>query len=309
MARSFKSGSALVFALAAVGCGSEDASTPSPFSDELDLRQPIPTADSAFIDFVGGEFVIQPGEEMMGCTHLFYDGPDLAFSQLQTLQSDYGHHAVLLAAKDPLPPGTTEDCTDRASMSKYDAYTIGDQDLPADHGIFLPGGKAMVLQSHYVNANAKPIRVRDIVRMHKMEIAAVKTWASIHITNTLEFAIPSYDKKKLTFDCTVKNDVDLLLVGGHMHEWGSRFEFFYGPNEQELKSLYLADPWKQEYRDSPPMTLFFGKPMPLKAGSILRTVCEWNNDTSEELAFPKEMCTSFGYVAGSKEPVVCSIGQ
>ena len=307
MARSFKW--VLALALGVAGCGSEDGSTPGPVSGEVDLRQQVPAADPAFIDFVGGEFVIQPGEEKMGCTHLRYDGPDIAFSTLQTLQADYGHHAVLLAAKEPMAPGTSEECTDRALMSKYDAYTIGDSELPPDHGIFLPSGKAMVLQSHYINASAKPIRVRDVVRMKKMEIAAVKTWASIHITNTLELAIPSYEKKKLVFDCIVQNDVDLLMIGGHMHEWGSRFEAFYGPTEQELKSLYLADPWRAEYRDSPPITLFFSQPMPLKAGSIIRTVCEWSNDTSEELAFPKEMCTSFGYVAGAKEPVVCSIGQ
>jgi len=194
-------------------------------------------------------------------------------------------------------------------MSKYDAYTIGDQDLPPGHGIFLAGGKSMVLQSHYINTSSQPILVRDVVRMQKMAIEDVTTWAAIHITNTLEFAVPSYEKKKITFDCTVDKDVDLLMVGGHMHEWGSRFEFFYGPSEAELKSLYLADPWRPDYRDAPPITLFFTNPMRLKAGSIMRTVCEWDNSTTDELSFPTEMCTSFGYVAGSKEPVVCSIGQ
>ena len=47
--------------------------------------------------------------------------------------------------------------------------------------------------------------------------------------------------------------------------------------------------------------------MQLKAGHILRTKCAWNNDQDHELIFPSEMCSSFGFVGGTKEPVLCGV--
>jgi hypothetical protein len=294
------------FALLLAGCGSDPASEGGSNPNEYDVRVEIPAPDPAFIDFVSAEALVMPGEEKMLCTHFRHDGEEMAFSTLKTHQGDFGHHAVLLGAKEPLEPGTTEDCTDKEDMARFDAYTIGDQELPPGHGIHLPANKAMVLQAHYVNTGAKPIRIRDVVRMQKMPIEEVTTWAAIHITNTLEFSIPPRQTGKKEFECPVEKDVDLLVLGGHMHELGAKFEFFYTEPGAKEKSLYLADPWKPEYRDLPPVTLFFNEPLKLKAGGTLRTVCEWTNMGSHEIAFPEEMCTAFGYAAGSKEPIVCN---
>jgi hypothetical protein len=134
----------LVMPMTLIACGGTDE---APVTSDIgadgirDLRVDIPEADAQHIDFVGGEWVVQPGEERMICTHFTYDGEDTAFSNLETLQGKFGHHAVLLAAKQPLPPGTVEDCTKAEDMARYDAFTIGDSELPAGRGIFLEGGK------------------------------------------------------------------------------------------------------------------------------------------------------------------------
>jgi hypothetical protein len=287
-----------------IACGSSSA--PNEPANVLDVSVAIPKADPAFLDFVSSEGIVPPGEERMFCMHVRYDGPDMAFDLLDSLQGKFGHHVVLLGVKEALPPGTMVDCTKKEEMSKYDAYTIGGSELPAGHGVFLPSGKPMAMQLHYVNTSARPIKIRDVVRLRKKPISEVKTWASIYVMNSLELSVPPHGKSTISVDCTVPADVKLLLVGGHMHEKGTSVSLQYGVDEKGLKPVYTTNDWKPEYRDNPPMTLFFENPMPLAKGALMRTTCSWSNDTDHKIVFPEEMCDSFGYIAGSKEPVVCS---
>lgn len=305
--------SGLILALCAVplvlGCNHETTTETTGDQDVLDVRVPIPPADPAYVDFVSGELEIPAGEERMLCTHFHYDGPDMAFDLQEGLQGKFGHHAVLLTAKKPLPPGTSEDCSDVSDMAKYDAFTVGGQELPAGYGVFLPAGRDLVLQAHYLNTGTKAILIRDVARLRKIAMENVKEWAAIYVTNSLNLNLPPSQKTTIEFDCTVEKDVRLLFVGGHMHEHGSAVELRYGPDADHLETMFRTDPWEAQYRDDPPMTLFLQNPKPLPQGTLLHTKCEFNNATPEEISFPKEMCVSFGYAAGSKEPTVCSVGN
>ena len=57
-----------------------------------------------------------------------------------------------------------------------------------------------------------------------------------------------------------------------------------------------VDPWLAEYRDNPPVQEF-GEvtPLELSEGDIVRTKCVFKNTTDKALAFPSEMCASYGY--------------
>jgi hypothetical protein len=76
-----------------------------------------------------------------------------------------------------------------------------------------------------------------------------------------------------------------------------------------MTQLYTAGDWMPDYRDSPPIDLYVQNPKPLHTGQVLRTTCAWNNTTDHELKFPEEMCATFGLVAGTKQPVVCTVTQ
>src|SRR6266496_219640 len=101
-------------ALVAVACGR------APEVQIKDVRVPIPTADPNMVDFVGGEAVIEPGQQKMLCFHMQWDGGEFTYNGIDILQGKFGHHAVLLAAKEPKAPGTMEDCTEASKMSQYD---------------------------------------------------------------------------------------------------------------------------------------------------------------------------------------------
>lgn len=284
-------------------CGGPAPTMPN----EIDVRVTQPAPEPNTLLFAGGESVIAPGEDKMICTHLRYDGDDIAFDNVESLQGKYGHHAILLGAKKPLPPGTIEDCSRPEDMAKYDGYTIPEQ-LPDGLGILLPKGKAMVFQTHYLNAGLVPLRVRDFVRFHTLPVANVKTWAAMMATNSVLMKIQPGMNQTYSFDCTMSQDANLILFGGHMHGWGSKFQFQVGADVNSLKSIYEVDPWKGEFRDTPPITFAFNKPIQIAKGSVLRTTCTWNNDTGKMIEFPGEMCSTFAYISGTKQAEICNIG-
>jgi hypothetical protein len=273
--------------------------------DVLDVRVEIPAPDSAFVDLVTPEVVIEPGEEKMYCVYIDNDLPDFAVSQLLAFQGNYGHHVVLLTTLEPEPPGTFEDCTDAEDMSKFRAFILPDIPLPDGHGILVPEGLQYVLQFHYVNASDRPILVRDVARLRVVDVEDVEVWTTTLTTNSLAIDIPAALPGSETFDCEITEAVDLLLVGGHLHEQGSKFEILVGPDTDSLESVYLVDPWRPEYRDAPPVTLMFTDPMRLEPGTIVRTDCHWQNNHQRGVSFPEEMCSTFGYVAGTAIPVHC----
>lgn len=299
----------IVLAPHLVACGgSEDATQPS--KSEVDVRVQSPAADAIrFLDYETPEVTLPPGEEQMWCYHIQYDGEDLAIKNLDALQGKFGHHIALLQTTDPQPPGTLEDCSAEAQMSKYSAYIVPSVELPEGHGIFFPKGQHIVLQFHYLNTGAKPLRIRDVARLHKRPISEVTTWTSSLALNTLDVEVPAQGSQEVAFDCTLPDDVELMILAGHMHENGSRFEVKHGADATSLESIYLVDPWRPDYRDSPPVTLFMKNPRALPKGSLLRTSCAWKNAGSTPLDFPQEMCTGFGYVAGTKTAFSCDVAK
>jgi hypothetical protein len=248
---------------------------------------------------------IQSGEEKMYCVYLDNDVPDLAVSLMDAKQGDYGHHLVLLSTLEPQPHGTVEDCTDESLMWKFRAFVLPGIELPDGHGIRIPDGMQYVLQFHYVNASSKPILVRDVARLKKIAPAAVTTWTSTLTTNSPRLSLPARQTATETFDCVLAQDVELLVLGGHMHEQGATMDISIGPDVGSLTSFYSVDPWIPEFRDSPPVTLFFENRKHLPQGSIVRTTCNFDNKLNEDIAFPNEMCSAFGYIAGTEEPFHC----
>lgn len=298
---------ALLAVIAGAGCASEETTPLQPEDGITDLRVDIPAPDPAYIDFIGAETVIEPGTENLWCAHLRYDGPDTAFDLLETKQGEFGHHAALLGTQKPLEPGAGADCTHVDEMDQYEVISLGDQELPAGYATSLSSGKSLVIQSHYINASDKPIRIRDVVRLRKVPLADVVEWAAIYATAHLGFKLPPGQESTVQFECTVPQDIRLLLAGGHMHENGSAIEIQYGPDETGLQTMLKTDPWLAEYRDDPPLEHFFESPLLLPKGTLLRTRCDFKNTTAHEITYPEEMCISFGHVAGTKDPMVCAI--
>ncbi len=290
-----------------LGCADGVIDEPSAMDEVIDERVAIPADEPGVLSFAGAEFLVEPGEDKVMCMSVDYDGEDIAYHDARSLQGRGGHHVVLLGAREPQPAGTVEDCSNSADMAKYEVLMIP-QALPPGYGTRLPGGRNMVIQSHYINTTDRPILVRDFVQFDTMPMEDVETWAAPILLGTLDLAVPPHQTAETSFDCVLEQDLELLLLTGHMHEWGTRFQVDVGPSTDELELLYLVDPWRAEFRDVPPVTLYLQDPKPLAKGTILRTSCAWASDQAETLVFPGEMCITVGIVAGPRDPIECRVG-
>ena len=299
---------AITIALAFGGCGGnggeDDSVGDDATEDVLDVRVPIPAPDPNYFDIVSPEVQIEASDEKMYCFYLDNTDPDFAVSTMEALQGQFGHHIVLLTTIEPEPAGTFEDCSAQEDMWKFRSFVLP-VELPSGYGIRVPNGLQYVMQIHYVNTGDVPILVRDVARLRKVDPAAVETWVGTMTTNSLRLTLPAGQPAFEQFDCTLTQDLDLLLLGGHMHELGSKFTIEIGPSVTELEQMYLVDPWMPRYRDAPPVSLFFTQPRRLTAGTVVRTRCEWINTSSTQVEFPSEMCASFGYLAGTDTPFHC----
>ncbi|MBI2379060.1 MAG: hypothetical protein HYV07_34010 [Deltaproteobacteria bacterium] len=293
-------------ALLVAACGGD--ATPTNEAHPKDVRVQIPAADASRIDLVSPEVTIAAGADKMLCQFLDFEGEDTAINAFESFQGEGGHHLLLLTTTNPRPNGTVEDCSDRASMADMRPLILP-LDLPVGHAVRLTKGQQFVFQVHYVNTFTEPLLIRDVARLVKIPTEQVTSWVAPFATNDALFKIDPKAEKEISFDCTVQEDgLELLLLGGHLHENGKLFDTQIGPNADHLESLYYVDPWRTEFRDSPPITMFFDAPVALPRGTVVRTICKWKNATDRLLEFPHEMCSTFGYLRGTEHSWVCDTG-
>jgi hypothetical protein len=295
-------------AVLSTACGIDVETQPGEVGPRTtDLRVPVPAPEPGYIDLVTPEAVIAPGEDKMLCYHVTNTYGDVAVRGLVATQAtNAGHHIALFTSLDPRPSGTLEDCTSPAANAnlRWSVLTLGD--LPEGSAIHMPAGAPLVVQFHYINASDEPILVRDVVRVHRTEPAAVTRWVATLISTDLDIALPP-GRSMRSWDCVVEEERELLAVLGHMHELGARFTIELDQGDGDgMRQIYDVSPWASQLRDAPPVNSYYDQPLLLRRGAVLRTTCEWNNPTTRTVEYPVEMCTLFGYLGGTQQQLQCT---
>ncbi|MEQ1507145.1 MAG: hypothetical protein ABMB14_33260 [Myxococcota bacterium] len=308
---------------ACTGAGVE-LTTPTTDSEPVDLRREFPEPPAGGIQFVTPDYVIPAHTEKMLCYITPYDGATVGIHSQWTFQSPGGHHITVNATtqdEDSAPNGSWVDCTDTASstMTNLEPLLVGgdlghdDPEGPSGSLILPDGvaaeletGRRLVLQSHYINTTADDILVRDAINLELVDAAAVTTWAAPVVHLDQGFSLPPGETSTDSFDCAFAQEVDLLFIGGHMHEWGTAFSTELtraGTGDRE--TVYEVPEWDPVFRDAPPYLEYAPGEMHLMPGDTFTTNCAWNNDTDAALEFPSEMCVTFAMAYPLKVPVVC----
>jgi hypothetical protein len=265
----------------------------------------------------GPEVVVEPGQEVQYCTFGTYTGPDIGITSFESWQGKAGHHLILLgSAASPLDyaDGQTVDCTQTNTMMTSFEPLINAEpieagrskiELPEGMAVKLREGQRYVFQAHYVNTTTERLLERDIMNVGFMPIDEVEEWAAAFALTQVNLSLPPAQASELTFDCAFDEPYEVMYLTGHLHEYGTRFSFEYGTGE-DLTLEYEIPEWDPVYRDAPPLNRYERDELWFEPGGVLRTNCEWFNDTDEVLEFPAEMCATYGMLVGSTTPVVCS---
>ena len=314
----------MIFLLWACSGSGTDTSQDTPDSDgvvdhTIDWSAQV---QEGWFAFYSPDYVVPAYTDQTMCYFDTYDGPDVAVPWAAFYQNmEFGHHVVLmssLAEEEDWPDGTIADCTDTNADIMIDSrpflFAGGDStdlenpemSLPDGMAIKLKSGTRFVIQSHHINYTDTPIRVNDVVFLEQAALETVDTFAAPWVHTSTDFIVPAGESMSLDVTCTFDQDVHLLSLLGHLHEWGASYRVVHNRLDGSSETIYDLPTWDVVFRDSPPTNTYAPGEMPVLAGESFTTTCAWNNDTSAPLAFPIEMCATVGFAYPLTVAIVCS---
>jgi len=269
--------------------------------------------DFSKITFSTGEFEVPPGDSFE-CFYTNTTTPrELGVNRSSGTQVKGGHH-ITVYYTDIKRPAEHHPCVD-AEMATWHmvAGTGGDGaggddkniKLPEGFAMKVPAGKQIVIQAHYINTTGKPYKANDSVTLELIEAAKVKQYANYVVANNDTWTIPAKSPFESVKTCTIKNDLKLLTMLGHMHELGKHYKLEMIDTTGKVTTLYEQE-WEASFAAHPPLKNFAPEaPFLLPKGTKLRQTCKWDNDTTEEVIFPREMCIFFGYYYPDQGELFC----
>jgi hypothetical protein len=277
---------------------------PAPASNELQVITPI----------VKG---IAPGADVTYCSYIANPfGKDVDVVASDAFMSLHGHHVLLMEVTDdnPFKPGDQHVCTD-ADMNKARYVSGGGSDLMSSHfkapagiGMRIHATSKMLVQSHWINPSATGTDGQSSFNIVTEEPSASRQEAQLFTVTSTQFDIKAHATGHIASDCKLKQDMQLALIAGHEHEWGSHISIEHIVGDGMPQMMYQAD-WKPEYQSAPPQQWYpASAPIVLKKDDIVRVTCDWNNTTDTEIVFPREMCVAAFYYFPATADVDCVDG-
>lgn len=294
--------------------------------DAVDVRlteDDLPAAGENDATWWGADTVIPAGADQLWCTLGTYDGPDMGIHANVTYQGQFGHHFVLMGttvSEIDQPDGTTFECTDSSSYMvdaepiaiPTEAFVNGerlenDLALPDGMAVKLNQGQRYILQSHYLNTGSEAIRVQDAIRLELLDPdTEVETWAAPLVFNSDDWELTPQSATSASFDCELDTTTpwSVAYMLPHMHEWGTSISIsrVVGDAEETIVEVPTWDPY---YRDAAPTTKYEPGELTFQDGDVIRTSCNWFNDTDEPIVFPHEMCVGVGLIYPQLTTVIC----
>jgi hypothetical protein len=262
--------------------------------------QPPPAPPASQLALETGPFDVPPGDSLTCFYTSTITDKQLFLANATAKQGPGGHHVIVYYTAFPQAP--THHACSNAEMATWNevagAANGGEAAIPLPPGgaISVPAGVQIVIQAHYVNTTGATFQSNDSVAVDIVAPSDVKQVINMWVMNDLAFSIPPAAPGKSVTTCTVDKDVQTVTLLGHMHELGKRFTLErVDAQGNSLQTIYQHD-WQPLYASHPPLiTGTLAAPLTLKAGTILRQTCEWDNVTPNVVAFPSEMCVSVAY--------------
>lgn len=226
-------------------------------------------------------------------------------------QGPGGHHVMVFYTNDVHTP-THHPCVD-SEMVNWNmvagAAGSGDGVLSLEDNLSnrVPKGAQMVIQAHYINTTGKPFTTKDAITLKLRKPRETADYVNYFAVFDGSFQIPPQTKYTSTTECTVADDLQLVLSLGHMHERGKHFRLDVLDASGAVAKTLRDDAWSPEYTSHPPLDRFpASAPLVLTKGTVLRQTCDWDNEEAKLVEFPTEMCVGFFYYFPGTGDKVCA---
>jgi hypothetical protein len=287
-----------------------DAMLPDAVLDSLDLITPVPGGQAFFTDIVE----LEPGADITYCTFLEGVTSELTYIH-NTLgsQSQFGHHAILYYTTEPQEPGTRACAMHTETMRQVLGGTGGEGTgayVPPPNVVSeVPAGAQFVINHHWIHYGTEPAEVQAMIvtepAMTDQDLVIARSLAMV-VTG---FEIAPGESGEQSDECTFEEDVDMLSMLGHEHEWGThvRAELTRAGGESEVLLDHDYDPDMVSH----PLIVSYevDAPLRIRTGDTLGMHCQWHNDSDSVLSWPSEMCVLFGWKIGGAGDTICFNGS
>ena len=225
-----------------------------------------------------------------------------AVQSVQYNQNEGTHHFTLSAlgfslsgsaTENPIPHGEY-DCNELYSDSTVmeDAIMVfGGQGDPEGEMAFPEGTVANVPATidvlhevHYVNPTPDEVEIYSEINAYTVDQRDVEKsmWGGSVRDEFIE--IPPDSVHEEWSRCVFNEDVEVLVLAGHQHELGTRFDIApYDGESGEVGEVFFSnDDWHT------PMITQYEPPRMVPAGQGFEWTCEWNNTTDEIVQYGNE---------------------
>jgi hypothetical protein len=261
---------------------------------------PTTTPPVNTLDVETGTFEAPPGESLTCFYTSTTTEKELYITNATGQQGPGGHHITVYYTDTPKPV-QHHICSDVEMLSWHQIAGADTNKEPIIHvpdgaGIKIPAGKQIVIQSHYINTSGAPETVNDTVSIDLVNASDVKQFLNFFAMVDAQFSLPPHMQSKSVTTCDVKDDLNTVILLGHMHEMGTHYTLErVDATGKSLETIY-DQAWQPAYMSHPPiMNHTLDAPYVIKAGTRLRQTCEWNNTTANTVTFPTEMCVNFSF--------------
>ncbi len=260
--------------------------------------------ESRVVTVATGAFSVTTGD-VFECfyTDTFADS-DWAVARAVATQEAGGHHVTIYWTEQTQTPNH-HPCKDDEMLTWHMVSGAGGEAgesveglvrLPDGYASRVPKGGQIVLQAHYINAEASARTVSDVATIHLMDPAKVVAYANIYAMNDGSFHVPPRGAGYHTTTCRTERDLSVLILLGHMHEYGKHYRLEKIDDQGNLIETMYETGWKPYYVSHPPVQRWEANaPLVIPKGTRLRQTCSWQNDSTDALTFPREMCTGVMY--------------
>ncbi|MET0591588.1 MAG: hypothetical protein ABW133_02740 [Polyangiaceae bacterium] len=246
---------------------------------------------------------IQPGVDLTVCQYV--QAPldhDLDILDAQGYQSAYGHHAVAYASTAEVAVGTSGACTDKDSLSGTFLGGVGGEGgggvtLPEGVAFRLPKGSSIMLNVHFLNTGSKAVDGQSVVDFKIVEASPTRKVATLFANGNMAFKLGPNSKTQATAECPIGREIDFIMFTNHMHEYGtSATTRLLRANASAMEMVHDDPAWTYEMQFKAVYSQWSAtEPLHLVPGDKLVTECEWINDGTEMVTYPREMCFGSGY--------------
>lgn len=324
-----------IFWLISFGCTDPDKVEAPNFENEsglLDLSLDIPSPPEPGYQFGSPIIELDPYSEVNLCFYGTYEGPTVGVNFMTPFApDDITHHAILMAIyDDEYEDGELIDCLAQGedNMPVYSPLfeavgldTEGGEpwetdpygglnwiDVPEGVAFKLESGQRWALDLHYINTSEKTALVNTAFNVGTIPEEEVVHWAG-----PLNFDAGIINLEPGTtadiFDCPWEEELTVLSIMGHMHEFGSYYGVDWKKADGNDELVYTVDEWTADFKDYPKITYIEPGDIVVSPGDSFTTHCEWYNPTDGVLSNPAEMCTTVVVAYPIEKPLTCIQGE